>query len=75
VIKDEGDYIDQKFGLHLLGTPTLRIDCDFFEKYDIGKKMGTGTYGIVKKCTHKISGQQRAVKTVKKRKMGDKDKL
>ena len=48
---------------------------DFFEKYTVGKKMGGGTFGIVKKCVHKVSGQERAVKTMKKRKMGDKEKI
>lgn len=44
--------------------------------YKIGKKpLGTGAYGVVSKCTHKITGQERAVKKVAKKKIKNMDKF
>ena len=46
------------------------------ELYKIGKKpLGTGAYGVVSKCTHKITGQERAVKKVAKKKIKNMDRF
>lgn len=42
---------------------------DLEEEYDIGDKLGSGSYGIVKQCLHKVTGQERAVKIIEKKKI------
>lgn len=44
--------------------------------YKIGKKpLGSGAYGVVSKCTHKVTGQERAVKKVSKKKIKNMDRF
>jgi calcium/calmodulin-dependent protein kinase (CaM kinase) II len=51
-------------------TETSREFCDdghvvdFSTVYDIGEKLGSGTFGNVHRCTHRITGKQHAVKTI-----------
>jgi len=42
---------------------------DLEEDYDVGDKLGSGSYGIVKACTHKLTKQERAVKIIEKKKI------
>ena len=37
---------------------------DFSTVYDVGEKLGSGTFGNVHRCTHRVTGKQQAVKTV-----------
>lgn len=37
---------------------------DFATVYDVGEKLGSGTFGNVHRCTHRVTGQQHAVKTI-----------
>ena len=44
--------------------------------YKISKKpLGSGAYGVVSKCTHKLNGQERAVKKVPKKKIKNMDRF
>ena len=46
------------------------------EIYKIGKKpLGSGAFGVVSKCTHKLTGQERAVKKVSKKKIKNMEKF
>ena len=42
---------------------------NLFDFYDIGKTLGKGQFGLVKMATHKSTGAQAAIKTVKKANM------
>lgn len=42
---------------------------DLEDEYEVGDKLGSGSYGIVKMCTHRITGQERAVKIIEKKKI------
>lgn len=42
---------------------------DLEDEYEIGDKLGSGSYGIVKSCLHKTTGQERAVKIIEKKKI------
>lgn len=37
------------------------------EVYKVGNKIGNGGYGLVSRCTLKLTGEQRAVKMLKKK--------
>jgi calcium-dependent protein kinase len=39
------------------------------EEYVVGEKLGSGSYGIVKMCEHKLTKQERAVKIIEKKKI------
>ena len=48
----------------------------FENVYKIEKNpLGTGAFGVVSKCKHKDTGQERAVKTVSKRKIKNMDRF
>lgn len=40
---------------------------NFFDYYDLQSNLGEGSFGLVKLATHKKSGQQVAIKTIKKK--------
>jgi calcium-dependent protein kinase len=42
---------------------------DLEDEYEIGYQLGSGSYGIVKTCLHKTTGQERAVKIIEKSKV------
>lgn len=42
---------------------------DLEDEYEIKDKLGSGSYGIVKSCIHKTTGQERAVKIIDKSKI------
>lgn len=42
---------------------------NLFDFYELGKTLGKGQFGMVKLATHKITGTQAAIKTVKKANM------
>lgn len=42
---------------------------NLFDYYEIGKTLGKGQFGMVKLGQHKVTGQQTAIKTVKKANM------
>jgi len=51
-------------------TMIRKNDLPIEDVYKIGKKpLGSGAYGVVSQCTHKITGQVRAVKKVAKKKI------
>lgn len=39
------------------------------ETYQLGRKLGAGSFGVVKEATHKESGKQWAIKAVNKEKV------
>ena len=41
--------------------------------YNIGKELGRGQFGITHLCTHRVTGEQVACKTISKRKLVNKD--
>jgi calcium-dependent protein kinase len=45
------------------------IRSSIYTNYEIGKKLGSGTYGYVRLATHVATGQMRAIKTIKKSKI------
>ena len=51
-------------------TP-LDLSKSLRDNYAIGKLLGEGSYGEVRFCTHKISGESRAVKFINKAKVAD----
>lgn len=42
---------------------------DLEEEYEVGEKLGSGSYGIVKHWIHRTTGQDRAVKIIDKKKI------
>ena len=42
---------------------------NLFDFYELGKTLGKGQFGLVKHATHKVTGAQAAIKTVKKANM------
>ena len=42
---------------------------NLFDFYELGKTLGKGQFGLVKQAEHKITGNQAAIKTVKKANM------
>ncbi len=42
---------------------------NLFDFYELGKTLGKGQFGLVKLATHKVTGAQAAIKTVKKANM------
>lgn len=42
---------------------------DLEDEYDVGDQLGSGSYGIVKSCTHRDTSQERAVKIIEKKKI------
>lgn len=43
--------------------------------YSLGKELGRGQFGVTRSCTHKVTGQQFACKTIAKRKLVSKEEL
>ena len=51
-------------------TMIRKNDQEIGEVYKISKKpLGSGAYGVVSLCKHKMTGQERAVKCVAKKKI------
>lgn len=48
---------------------------DVKKTYSIGKELGRGQFGITHLCTHKITGEQFACKTIAKRKLSNKEDI
>ncbi|KAM6596003.1 hypothetical protein CsatA_006527 [Cannabis sativa] len=46
---------------------------DVRSTYNIGKELGRGQFGVTHLCTHKVSGEQFACKTIAKRKLVNKE--
>ncbi|ESO92519.1 hypothetical protein LOTGIDRAFT_55852, partial [Lottia gigantea] len=44
----------------------------FEEKYEVGDEIGSGHFAVVKRCTHKETGQEYAAKFIRKRRGGGK---
>ncbi|KAM0953974.1 putative protein kinase CAMK-CDPK family [Dioscorea sansibarensis] len=43
--------------------------------YSIGKELGRGQFGVTHLCTHKVTGEQFACKTITKRKLANKEDI
>jgi calcium-dependent protein kinase len=43
--------------------------------YSIGKELGRGQFGVTHLCTHKVTGEQFACKTIAKRKLVNKEDI
>ncbi|XP_042483070.1 calcium-dependent protein kinase 17-like [Macadamia integrifolia] len=56
---------------HVLGRPME----DVRATYNIGKELGRGQFGITHLCTHKVTGEQFACKTIAKRKLTNKEDI
>ncbi len=57
-------------------TMITKNEKQFEEVYKMDKKpLGTGAFGVVSKCKHKETGQERAVKTVSKEKSKNMDRF
>ncbi|KAE8682484.1 Calcium-dependent protein kinase 17 [Hibiscus syriacus] len=48
---------------------------DIKQTYNIGKELGRGQFGVTYLCTHKVSGEQFACKTIAKRKLASKEDI
>ncbi|KAJ8769782.1 hypothetical protein K2173_007642 [Erythroxylum novogranatense] len=48
---------------------------DIKSMYNIGKELGRGQFGITHLCTHKVTGEQFACKTIAKRKLVNKEDI
>ncbi|KAF2291826.1 hypothetical protein GH714_035754 [Hevea brasiliensis] len=54
---------------NVLGRPME----DIKSVYTIGKELGRGQFGVTRLCTHKVTGEQFACKTIAKRKLVNKE--
>merc|ERR1711916_277782 len=54
---------------------TLSSKLDVEKHYTIGKTLGTGTFSVVKKATHKETDDTFAIKIIDKRSCGDKTEM
>ena len=68
---------DQKGGILIQKKTMIQKNTKkISEVYKISEKnVGTGAFGVVSKCKHKLTGQIRAVKTVSKRKIKNMDRF
>ncbi|KAG6679115.1 hypothetical protein I3842_14G114700 [Carya illinoinensis] len=48
---------------------------DVRSTYSIGKELGRGQFGVTHLCTHKVTGEQFACKTIAKRKLANKEDI
>ncbi|GLU18906.1 hypothetical protein SLE2022_351830 [Rubroshorea leprosula] len=58
-----------------IGTVLGRPMEDVKSTYSIGKELGRGQFGITHLCTHKVTGEQYACKTIAKRKLVNKEDI
>ncbi|GMI81629.1 calcium-dependent protein kinase 17 [Hibiscus trionum] len=58
-----------------IGTVLGRPMEDIKQTYNIGKELGRGQFGVTHLCTHKVSGEQFACKTIAKRKLANKEDI
>ncbi|PON97582.1 Serine/threonine protein kinase [Trema orientale] len=58
-----------------IGTVLGRPMEDVRSTYNIGKELGRGQFGVTHLCTHKITGEQFACKTIAKRKLVNKEDI
>ncbi|KAL5582680.1 hypothetical protein UlMin_015122 [Ulmus minor] len=58
-----------------IGTVLGRPMEDVRSTYSIGKELGRGQFGVTHLCTHKVSGEQFACKTIAKRKLVNKEDI
>ncbi|PON75737.1 B3 domain-containing protein [Parasponia andersonii] len=58
-----------------IGTVLGRPMEDVRSTYNIGKELGRGQFGVTHLCTHKITGEQFACKTIAKRKLVHKEDI
>ena len=57
-------------------TMIRKNDKDIREVYKIARRpLGAGAYGVVSKCKHKITGQERAVKKITRKKIKNLDRF
>ena len=42
---------------------------NFFDYYEVGKRLGKGQFGMVTLATHKVTGKEVAIKTIEKHNM------
>ncbi|XP_062083594.1 calcium-dependent protein kinase 17-like [Humulus lupulus] len=56
-----------------IGTVLGRPMEDVRSTYNVGKELGRGQFGVTHLCTHKVSGEQFACKTIAKRKLVNKE--
>ncbi|KAL4333434.1 hypothetical protein GQ457_07G043110 [Hibiscus cannabinus] len=58
-----------------IGTVLGRPMEDIKQTYNIGKELGRGQFGVTHLCTHKVSGEQFACKSIAKRKLANKEDI
>ncbi|MBA0644953.1 hypothetical protein Goklo_013118 [Gossypium klotzschianum] len=58
-----------------IGTVLCRPMEDVRNTYTIGKELGRGQFGVTYLCTHKVTGEQLACKTIAKRKLVNKEDI
>ncbi|KAG4185915.1 hypothetical protein ERO13_A08G010400v2 [Gossypium hirsutum] len=58
-----------------IGTVLCRPMEDVRNTYTIGKELGRGQFGVTYLCTHKVTGEQFACKTIAKRKLVNKEDI
>lgn len=58
-----------------IGTVLGRPMEDVRSTYNIGKELGRGQFGVTHLCTHKVTGEQFACKTIAKRKLVNKEDI
>ena len=70
IIKEKEGFIIRKQSM------IKKNDKDIEDVYKIGKKpLGTGAYGVVSLCVHRLTKQERAVKKVSKKKIKNMDRF
>lgn len=60
---------DSVSALMSAGTPLLRVPARRLEDYDIRKELGKGAFATVRRCVHKATGNQYAMKIIEKKKL------